>query len=355
MRKAVNACECPTPCQETIYLSSLSFASISSDDDTIKRRQREEKFSIMQRRLKAAREISYRVIDDKYRATLRTFQMTGRQVSQMLWLLLWMKEQLADTLTSITSIGREVTTDCLWFSRFQYENSNLLKYKVRQAIQTYQDVFRTQVVMSLVFFRDTILDLESGYSSNEHGYLNTRSGQIQFTEFNTDIKLDNLKMSVDSVNFLTRNNITIDTSATLSAVVDGNTTINLLDNVTLNIEKGTAFYSNLDISATSGNMSGAYARVWLSDEKFWNHTSEVWLRFGILRTSYSYATAMLKDIVLSTQTELLNSFYSLNDTDYRLRNGKAEVFLVLLIVIYARSIKFEGFSITYGLTWTHVN
>ena len=39
MRKNLAGCPCPTPCQATVYVPSLSFASISTDDDIIKSRQ----------------------------------------------------------------------------------------------------------------------------------------------------------------------------------------------------------------------------------------------------------------------------------------------------------------------------
>ena len=73
-------CPCSTQCTEIIHVPSLSFASISMDEDAIKSRRQDEKMAALQKKLSAAREIAYRVADDKYRQTMRMLHMVDDKV-----------------------------------------------------------------------------------------------------------------------------------------------------------------------------------------------------------------------------------------------------------------------------------
>ena len=79
LRKSKDECICGTQCIEVVHIPSLSFASISMDEDAIKSRSQDEKMAVLQEKLTNAREIAYRVADDKYRQTMcRMFHMDDK-------------------------------------------------------------------------------------------------------------------------------------------------------------------------------------------------------------------------------------------------------------------------------------
>ncbi len=78
-QKNADFCTCGTPCLEALFVSSLSFASIATTEDSIKARQDTETY-MMQRNLSNAREVAFRVQEDKYNETMRVFHITESQV-----------------------------------------------------------------------------------------------------------------------------------------------------------------------------------------------------------------------------------------------------------------------------------
>ena len=58
-------CDCGTPCKNTMYLPSLSFASTTTDDSSINRQ--DQAIENMQDRMRNAREVTYRVRSAQYR------------------------------------------------------------------------------------------------------------------------------------------------------------------------------------------------------------------------------------------------------------------------------------------------
>lgn len=84
-RRGREECKCMTPCEEVVYVPSLSFASISTDEDAIKSRRQEAKMARLQERLTKAREITYRLSGDKYRVTLRNFKMVHIRANNLIY------------------------------------------------------------------------------------------------------------------------------------------------------------------------------------------------------------------------------------------------------------------------------
>ena len=81
LRKSSEGCVCGTQCTEVAHIPSLSFASISMDEDAIKSRSQDEKMAVLQGKLSAAREIAYKVADDKYRQTMRMLYQVADKVT----------------------------------------------------------------------------------------------------------------------------------------------------------------------------------------------------------------------------------------------------------------------------------
>ena len=101
--------------------------------------------------------------------------------------------------------------------------------------------------------------------------------------------------------------------------------MSVLDNVTLGLAEGAEFYSDIHITAASGNVTGAYADVWLSDEDFWNHTSSVWIRFAGIRAAYSRAVTAVQRTSGQLQDQLRRTVHDLTDSDYQLDEERALV------------------------------
>lgn len=80
-RQNATFCTCGTPCLEALFVSSLSFASITTTEDSIKSRQDTETY-MMLKNLTNAREMAFRYQKDKYNETMRVFHITESQVSQ---------------------------------------------------------------------------------------------------------------------------------------------------------------------------------------------------------------------------------------------------------------------------------
>ena len=74
-RKRNDFYKCNIPCEETVFVPSLSFASIAVDEDTIRSRRQEAKMAALEAKLTQAREITYRLADDKYRESLRVMSI----------------------------------------------------------------------------------------------------------------------------------------------------------------------------------------------------------------------------------------------------------------------------------------
>ena len=78
-RQNADFCTCGTPCLEALYVSSLSFASITTTEDSIKSRQDAESF-LMEKNLAHAREMAFRYKAEKYKETMRVFHITETEV-----------------------------------------------------------------------------------------------------------------------------------------------------------------------------------------------------------------------------------------------------------------------------------
>ena len=78
-RKKSDFCVCGTPCLEALYVSSLSFASITTTEDSIKSRQDAESYQ-MEANLAHAREMAFRHKEEKYKETMRVFHITETEV-----------------------------------------------------------------------------------------------------------------------------------------------------------------------------------------------------------------------------------------------------------------------------------
>ena len=124
--KSSPPCKCLKPCLEIMYVTSLSFASIATDDDAIQRRSQEADLHGLISRRSHSREVAFRVHRDKLQQTLRVCHVMELHTAKLEWFLESMHLAANHLLSEVKNLSHLARTDCQRFTVVQNSVSQSL-------------------------------------------------------------------------------------------------------------------------------------------------------------------------------------------------------------------------------------
>ena len=134
--------QCNIPCTEKVYVPSLSFASISVDEDAIKSRRQEAKMAELEANLTAAREITYRIADDKYRATLRVMSMATFRANNLVAFLNATETLLHNEKTPLLLSFDAINSDCAFLLMTSRRLQGMVEASLMPTLQNFQTLLQ---------------------------------------------------------------------------------------------------------------------------------------------------------------------------------------------------------------------
>ena len=146
LRKAGDFCTCATPCVEKRYIPTLTFASVSADTEDA---SKQEEYKEYANRLSDAREIRFRINEDKYRETMRMFFSMSWEYTNMNMFFLSAEKRLSSETEGIDDITSLLRSDCQLFNTKQHEVVQMLQSDLLHAIKTYQSHVEMHLYSSL--------------------------------------------------------------------------------------------------------------------------------------------------------------------------------------------------------------
>ncbi len=153
---------------------------------------------------------------------------------------------------SVRTAIQDVNTDCRWFTTLLYDTAQILRGPVYLQTIEFSTVFKANLESGLAMFRTELQMAIAQHIPEEKRFIRTRRGYLFFSMYNAEILLDNVTMRADNATVF---------------VEDENTTI----------------HSPLDMTLDGGTLSSASLSVWLPDEQFWDHSTDIWLKLATIR------------------------------------------------------------------------
>ncbi len=247
-------------------------------------------------------QVSYRVDSAKYRDTVRIFNVVDLRMSSNLRFIQAVKMQLESQTSQVMQLGIKVGRDCHTFITNQNNIALLFTTEIFSVVVKYLTFYHSKTYGSLLQFQKAIQDFEDNYSKTEQEYLNTREGQIRFSAVDSQLKVDNASMYIQNISLWT------------------------------DLNNGTYYNADFHVWSEDAVLNVSSASVWLSDDQFWKHTSDIWVRFTTLRTSMKFAVASLLASRNTLYNEMRSKVNNLTDNDYSLQQELIEPILPIVRV-----------------------
>ncbi|KAK2140374.1 hypothetical protein LSH36_1376g00010 [Paralvinella palmiformis] len=140
LRAASNECSsCPNPCESVQYVPTTSFSVILGEEST----SQDEKTARLQSKLFRAREVTYRVVREKYLGTARIFHIMNQQMLYMKKFTQHVNGSLAAEYDHATTHALQVKADCVWMRDIMFESSRTVESNISVHVDDFKNVLLT--------------------------------------------------------------------------------------------------------------------------------------------------------------------------------------------------------------------
>lgn len=142
LRAAGNYCTCATPCVTAEYVPTTSF-SIVLGPDTGSTVQDARTYSLQQK-LFDARETTYRVVQEKYLATMRHMHLMDYQMDVMIRFMGASKSTLDDEHADVLLHTAQVYGDCMWVRTMMEDAKTTIRTDIKEPLGSYKVVLESR-------------------------------------------------------------------------------------------------------------------------------------------------------------------------------------------------------------------
>ena len=176
--KLKDYCECNLPCLEAVYVPSLSFAAISTDEDAIKSRRQEEKMANLQEKLTRAREIAYRLADDKYRETMRMLHIIEFRANNLIIFLDLAQTMLEEEKIQVFAQFETIQNQCIEVVQTLSHMESLIRSSLQPTLNHLQS-FLIMLDFQVSDYTATMLDSIDTFTEDDNLFLE-KMGYLDF-------------------------------------------------------------------------------------------------------------------------------------------------------------------------------
>ena len=174
-----------------MYVTSLSFASIATDDDAIQRRSQEAELHNLISRRSHSREVAFRVHKDKLQQTLRVCHVMTQHTLKLEWYLESMQLATNKLLNKVKELGQLARSDCQAFGIIQSVLSSSL-HMTSQSVQRYGDMFYTRLLGNMHNMRYIMTSQSANYSVSENSYVKVEPREVVLRQEDVELILNDV-------------------------------------------------------------------------------------------------------------------------------------------------------------------
>lgn len=182
-----------------------------------------------------------------------------------------LEKQLYQMTDSVNDVYVLAVQDCNMLCTRHAQLITGIQLQVMDAVASFTNFYYSSTYASVIQFRDILFSINFDYTPEERAFLQSRKDILRFTEENARINVSQGAMTVHNVPIT----VEMDYSRmNVSELIDMNVTL----------PNGTYFETTLHIGINQASLRAVRAAVQLPDDDFWNHTTNIWLKFATLRT-----------------------------------------------------------------------
>ncbi|ELU12198.1 hypothetical protein CAPTEDRAFT_204744 [Capitella teleta] len=171
LRAAGNYCSCPTPCITDTYVPTTSFSIVLSEVGETQ----DNKTLQLKEKLIKARETTYRVVQDKYKETMRVFHLLQQGIQWMSRFGHASLESLEQEHTDLKQLAVYIQADCIAMRNTISDALTHIEENIYRPIIDFSHFYTNQLTLKNDELQKMLHTTENGIKSNPASYVTEAS------------------------------------------------------------------------------------------------------------------------------------------------------------------------------------